>query len=147
MTTTKLPRKPHADKLRADETVRRRSGADLNNGWLSRHGTLTLTDERLLFVPTIIDTALRAKRREILLDDMVEVARWPISPGGLPPGGKRPRLLITDRECTYQILVSDLDSWFDTLEVVFLRRARTGRPHAPTFTREGVENTLIGMLE
>jgi hypothetical protein len=143
MATTKLPRKPHAERPRPDEVVRRRGSADLNNGWLGRHGTLFLTDERLVFVPTVLDTLLGAKRREILLDDIIEVERWPASPGTIPRGGKRPRLRIHDRECTYELVVGDLDSWFDTIELIYHRRAKKGRTRRPTFTREGVRNTLI----
>ena len=33
-----------------DEKIRKRSGADLQNGWMGRHGTLYLTDERIVFV-------------------------------------------------------------------------------------------------
>lgn len=142
-TSTKLPRKPHAEKPREGEVVRRRGSADLNNGWLARHGTLFLTDERLLFAPTPLDRLLGAKRREVLLDELVELERWPVSPGMMPPGGKRPRLIVHDHECRYQILVSDLDSWFDTIELIYHRRAKKGRDYRPTFTREGVENALI----
>lgn len=141
--STKLPRKPHADKPRADEVVRRRGGADLNNGWLARHGTLYLTDERLVFVPTPLDLLMGAKRREMLLDQIVEIERWPIAPGTMPRGGRRPRLLVHDHECQYQLLVGDLDSWFDTIELIYHRRARKGRTYRPKFTREGVENTLL----
>lgn len=142
-TSTKLPRKPHADKPRTDETVRRRGSADLNNGWLARHGTLFLTDERLVFTPTLLDRLMGAKRREVLLDQIVELERWPLSPGAMPPGGKRPRLLVHDHECQYHILVGDLDSWYDTIELIYQRRAKKGRNHTPKFSREGVENTLL----
>ena len=47
-----------------------RTGADLQNGWLARHGDLILTEERLVFVPTLLDTALLAKRRQIMLEDV-----------------------------------------------------------------------------
>jgi hypothetical protein len=141
--STRLPRKPHAEKPREGESIRRRGSADLNNGWLARHGTLFLTDERLVFSPTPLDRLMGAKRREILLDQIVELERWPVSPGGMSPGGKRPRLLIHDHECQYQILVSDLDSWYDTIELIYHRRAKKGRNHVPKFTREGIENTLI----
>lgn len=141
--STKLPRKPHAEKPRADETVRRSGSADLNNGWLARHGTLFLTDERLVFSPTLLDRLMRAKRREVLLDEIVELERWPLSPGSMPPGGKRPRLIVHDKECRYQILVGDLDSWFDTIELIYHRRVKKGRDHLPKFTRDGVQNTLL----
>jgi len=141
--STKLPRKPQADKPREDEVVRRRGGADLNNGWLARHGTLYLTDDRLLFVPTPLDRLMGAKRREMLLDEVVEIERWPTSPGSIPRGGRRPRLLVHDRECQYQILVGDLDSWFDTIELVYHRRAKKGRTYMPRFTREGIRNALL----
>lgn len=139
----KLPRRPHADKPRPDETILKSSGADLQNGWLSRHGTLSVTDDRLVFVPTILDTVMRAKRREILLDDITEIERWPVSPGGMAPGGRRPRMLIHTDECAYEFMVGDLDAWIDSLERVYQRRAEKGRTHMPTVTREGYVNLLL----
>ena len=143
--STKLPRKPHADKPRPDETIRRRGGADLNNGWLARHGTLYLTDERLLFVPTVLDTAMAAKRREIRLDDIVEIERFPREPGVMPPGGKRARMLIHDGTTCYHFIVGDLDSWIDTIELIYQRRVKKGHVYRPTVTREGVTNTLLDL--
>lgn len=139
-----LPRGPHADRPRADEKVRRQGGADLQNGWLGRHGTLYITDERLVFVPTPLDTLLRAKRREMRLDDITVVERWPLSPGGIPRGGKRPRLLIHTPQCVYELMVGDLDGWFDAIEKVYhLRRVHTPDAHMPEFRREGVENLMM----
>jgi hypothetical protein len=141
---SKLPRTKHADRPRPGETVLKQSGADLQNGWLARHGTLFVTDERLLFVPTVLDTALQAKRREIPLGDVVEVERFPRSPGDMPPGGRRPRMLIHTDACVYEFLVGDLDAWIDSLEGVYRRRAReTGDDYAPRFSREGHVNLLI----
>lgn len=140
----RLPRVPHAERPRPDETVLKQGGADLQNGWLSRHGNLTVTEDRIVFVPTILDTVLRAKRRELPLDAITEIERWPISPsGGMPPGGKRPRMLIHTEQCVYEFLVGDLDSWIDSLERVYQRRVAQGKPHTPTFTREGYVNLLL----
>ncbi|HET6690155.1 MAG TPA: hypothetical protein VFG74_04750 [Miltoncostaeaceae bacterium] len=145
MTTThKLPRAKHADRPRPDETVLKQSGADLQNGWLARHGTLFATDQRLLFVPTLLDTALRGKRREIPLGDITEIERFPRSPGDMPRGGKRPRMLIHTDACVYEFMVGDLDAWIDSLERVYQRRAReTGDDHMPRITREGYVNLLL----
>lgn len=139
----KLPRRPHADKPRPDETILKATGADLQNGWLSRHGTLSVTDDRLIFVPTILDTIMRAKRREISLDDITEIERWPISPGGMATGGRRPRMLIHTDECVYELMVGDLDAWIDTFERVYQRRAAKGRDYMPKVTREGYVNLLL----
>lgn len=139
----RLPRRPHADRPRPGETVLKQGGADLQNGWLSRHGQLSVTEDRLVFVPTILDTVMRAKRREIPLDDITEIERWPNSPGGLAPGGRRPRLLVHTAECVYELMVGDLDSWIDSLEIVYRRRVAKGKPHVPTFTREGYVNLLL----
>ena len=142
--TSKLPRVKHADRPRPGETVLKQSGADLQNGWLARHGTLFATDDRLLFVPTVLDTALQAKRREILLDDISEVERYPLSPGEMPPGGRRPRMLIHTDACVYEFLVGDLDAWIDSLEAVYRRRRREGgSDRMPRITREGYVNLLI----
>lgn len=140
----KLPKGPKPDKPRPHENVRKQGGADLQNGWYARHGTLTLTDERLVFVPTILDTALGGHRHQMLLSDVTEVERWPIRPGGIPRGGKRPRLQIHTPACVYEFLVGDLDAWFDAIEKVFrLRADRTPGANLPTFTREGVENLML----
>ncbi|MGE0025816.1 MAG: hypothetical protein AB7O78_07165 [Thermoleophilia bacterium] len=140
----KLPRVKHADRPRDGETVLKQSGADLQNGWLARHGTLFATDDRLVFVPTVLDHALMAKRREIPLRDVTEIERFPISPDSMPPGGKRPRMLIHTEACVYEFMVGDLDAWIDALERVYARRAReTGDDYAPRVTREGYVNLLM----
>ena len=66
----RLPRVAHAERPRPDEKILWKTGADLNNGWLGRHGTLYLTEQRLVFVPTPLDHLLRAKRREIAREDI-----------------------------------------------------------------------------
>ena len=139
----RLPRLPHADKPRPDEKVLKRTGADLQNGWLGRHGDLTLTEERLVFVPTLIDTALLAKRREIRLDAITEIERFPLSEGMMPRGGRRPRMLLHTDECVYEFMVGDLDAWIDLLERFFQLRERRGEGTAPPIRREGHVNPLL----
>jgi hypothetical protein len=139
----RLPRLPHADKPRPDERVLKRSGADLQNGWLARHGELTLTDERLVFNPTILDTALMAKRRQILLEDIREIERFPLEPGTMPRGGRRPRMLLHTDECVYEFMVGDLDAWIDLLERWYQLRERRGEGTAPPVRREGHANPLL----
>ena len=138
-----MPRRPHADKPRPGEIIRKRDGVDLQNGWLGRHGTLYLTDERLVFVPTILDTALGAKRREFPLNEIVEVERYPSSPEGVIPGGKRPRLIIHTPDCGYEFMVGDLDAWIDAIEILYAYRARHGSPHVPVVVREGSTTALL----
>jgi hypothetical protein len=139
----RLPRLPQADKPRPDEKVLKRTGADLQNGWLGRHGDLTLTEERLVFVPTLIDTALLAKRREIRLDAITEIERFPLSEGMMPRGGRRPRMLLHTDECVYEFMVGDLDAWIDLLERFFQLRERRGEGTAPPIRREGHVNPLL----
>ena len=139
----RLPRLPHADKPRPDERVLKRTGADLQNGWLARHGELTLTDERLVFVPTLLDTALLAKRREIRLDAIRAIERFPLAPGTMPRGGRRPRMLVHTDECVYELMVGDLDAWIDLLERMFVLRERRGEGASPPFRREGHVNPLL----
>jgi hypothetical protein len=140
----KLPRRPHADRPGPDEQILKKGGADLQNGWLARHGSLVVTDDRLVFVPTALDTLLGAKRREIALDDISEIERFPVSPNsGLPPGAKRPRMILHTSECAYELMVGDLDSWIDSLERVYVLRARKGKPHRPAITRDGYVNLLL----
>lgn len=142
--STKLPRNGHAPKLGPDEPVLKKTSTDLNNGWLGRHGQLHLTNERVLFIPTPLDHLLGAKRREIPLDDIRAVERWPLSPGEVPRGAKRPRLYIDTASTRYIFLPSDLDGWFDLLQLVFYKRSKedpgSGRPE---FRRTGVENGLL----
>ncbi len=144
----RLPRLPHADRPRPDEKILKRTGADLNNGWLSRHGTLYLTDQRIVFVPTVLDHALGGKRREIARGDLDVVERWPLSVGGMPRGAKRPRLILHANGVRYQFLLPDLDGWFDVLQVIYSKAHRAGpTTHTPEFRREGIENVLLEVLE
>jgi hypothetical protein len=141
--TSKLPRKPNAAKPRVDEPVRKQSGADLQNGWLARHGTFSMTDERLVFVPTVLDTGLGAKRREIKLEDIRTIERFPRNPNSMPPAGRRARLLLHTDECVYEFLLPDLDSWIDALEKMFVMRSKRGLGDGPPVLREGVENFML----
>ncbi|HSJ74021.1 MAG TPA: hypothetical protein VK904_06865 [Miltoncostaeaceae bacterium] len=140
---SRLPRRPHADKPRPDEKVLKCSGADLQNGWLARHGDLSLTEERLVFVPTLLDTALMAKRREIPLDSIRVIERFPLSAGMMPRGGRRPRMLLHTDECVYEFMVGDLDAWIDLLERFFQLRQRQGEGDPPAIKREGHLNPLL----
>lgn len=139
----RLPRLPHADKPRPDEKVLKRSGADLQNGWLARHGELFLTEERLVFVPTLLDTALLAKRREIPLTEIRVIERFPLSPGTMPRGGRRPRMLLHTDVCIYELMVGDLDAWIDLLERYFQLRERRGDGEPPPIWRENHLNPLL----
>lgn len=139
----RLPRLPHAQKIQPDERVLKGTGADLQNGWLARHGELSLTDDRLVFVPTVIDTLMRARRREILLDNIQEIERFPLRPGDMPLGGRRPRMLLHTPECVYEFMVGDLDGWIDVFELVYRRRRRQGKLHTPRITREDYVNVLL----
>ena len=119
----------------------KRTGADLQNGWLARHGDLILTEERLVFVPTLFDTALLAKRRQIMLEDVRAIERFLLlSAGIMPRGGRRPRMLLHTDECVYEFMVGDLDAWIDLLERYFQLSAngaaRAPRPSAPRGPRE-----------
>ena len=138
-----LPRHPHAERPRKDETPLRSGGADLQNGWLARHGTLTLTSTRLVFVPTVLDTFLRARRREIDLDRIVEIEREPRDVEGSNPGMRRPRVIIVDHECRYQFIVGDLDNWIDMLQIVIDRRRSAAGQEPVVVHRDGYTNVLI----
>jgi hypothetical protein len=138
-----LPRVPHARPPGPDERVLKRGGADLQNGWLGRHGNLLLTDDRLVFLPTILDTAMRAKRREIPLDDITTIERFPRRVGDIPPGGKRSRMLLHTDVCIYELMVGDLDGWIDTLERAYQVRIAAGKPHRPETLREGHTNIFL----
>lgn len=139
----KLPKVQHAERPRPGETIRKSGGADLQNGWLGRHGTLSLGDERLVFVPTILDTALGAKRRELPLDSILEVERSPKSPEEVIPGGRRPRMVIHTSECAYEFMVGDLDAWIDALQIVYAHRRKNGREYEPTFIRDGSTTAML----
>lgn len=139
----KLPRVSHAARPRPDETVRKRGGADLQNGWMGRHGTMYLCDDRIVFMPTMLDTIMGAKRREWILDEILEVERMPKHPDDIIPGAKRPRMIIHTADCGYELMVSDLDAWIDAIQIVFAHRVKHGRPHMPEFVREGSTSALL----
>jgi hypothetical protein len=141
---SKLPRVKSAPKPQPDERILKQGGADLNNGWLGRHGQLYLTDDRVVFVPTPLDTLMGAKRREIPLDDIRAVERWPLAPGEMPRGAKRPRLFIDTADVRYIFLPTDLDGWIDLLQLVFYKRSKENPGSGlPEFRRKGVENGLL----
>ncbi len=142
----KLPRRSSAERPRPGETVRKQGGADLQNGWLGRHGTLYLADDRLVFVPTVLDTLLGAKRREMVLNEIVEVERSPASPDGAIAGGQRPRMIIHTPECAYEFMVGDLDAWIDAVEIVYAHRNKNGQPHHPVVVREGSTTAMLREL-
>ncbi len=139
----KLPRVRNADRPRPGEVVRKRGGADLQNGWMGRHGTLYLTDDRAVFVPTVLDTLLGGKRRELPLDDILEIERSPKHPDDILPGAKRPRVIISTAECRYEFMFSDLDAWIDAFQIVYRHRVKNGKPHEPTVLREGSTSDLL----
>lgn len=139
----KLPRVKNADRPRPGEVIRKSGGADLQNGWLGRHGTMYLGDERAVFVPTILDTILGAKRRELLLDDIEQIERLPRTPDGVIPGAKRPRVIITSGECAYEFMFGDIDAWIDAFQIVYRHRVKNGKPHVPEVLREGSTSELL----
>jgi hypothetical protein len=142
--STKLPRVRHAQRPRPGETVLKRGGVDLNNGWLGRHGTMSLTEDRLVFVPTVLDHVLGAKRREIALDDIRAVERWPLNPGDVPAGGKRPRLYVDTEGTRYVFLSTDIDGWFDLLQLAYYKRSKDEPGSGmPEFRRTGIDNGLL----
>lgn len=138
-----LPRLPHAAPPGPEERIIKRGGADLQNGWLGRHGDLVLTDDRLVFLPTLLDTAMRAKRREVRLDDIHTIERFPLRAGDPPPAGKRPRMLLHTEACVYELMVGDLDGWIDTIERVYQVRASKGGGRRPMTLREGHTNIFL----
>jgi hypothetical protein len=140
---SRLPRLPHATPPGPDERVLKRGGADLQNGWLARHGDLVLTDDRLVFLPTVLDTVMRAKRREIRLDDIATIERFPRHVNGVSPSGKRARMLLHTEACVYEFMVGDLDGWIDTLERVYQVRSSQGNPYRPETLREGHVNIFL----
>ncbi|MFZ4755575.1 MAG: hypothetical protein ACOYL4_06140 [Miltoncostaeaceae bacterium] len=142
----RLPRVAHAERPRPDEKILWKTGADLNNGWLGRHGTLYLTEQRLVFVPTPLDHLLRAKRREIAREDIEAIERFPLSPGVMPRGAKRPRMYLFANGVRYQFMVPDLDPWIDILEVVYTRAHEADSSvRIPEIRRNGIENALLDL--
>ncbi len=137
------PRIGGVEKPREDERVLKQTGADMQNGWISRHGTLFLTDERLVFVPTPLDTALLGKRREIPLGALTAIERFPHAVGDAPRSGRRPRIRLHMGETVWEFLVGDLDAWIDLLELVFTRRHARDGAAVPEILREGHVNILL----
>jgi hypothetical protein len=94
-------------------------------------------------VPTLLDTALMAKRRQIHLDQVRVIERFPIRSGIMPLGGRRPRMLIHTDDCIYEFMVGDLDAWIDLLERWYQLRERAGDGPAPPVRREDHVNPLL----
>lgn len=143
----RLPRGfPDPDPIGPEEKVVKATEVDLQNGWLGRHGKLSLTRDRLLFVPTPLDKLLRARIREIPLEEVTEIERYPIDVAHHSPGGKRPRMIVHTADVAYQWMVPDLDGWIDMLDIVARRRAEERGVAAPVVSRKGRENPLIGEI-
>ncbi|MBJ7366342.1 MAG: hypothetical protein JHC53_07040 [Thermoleophilia bacterium] len=143
----RLPRVAHAERPRPDEKILWKTGADLNNGWLGRHGTLYLTEQRLVFVPTPLDHLLRAKRREIAREDIEAIERFPLSPGVMPRGAKRPRMYLFANGVRSLFLVPDLDPWSDILEGVYTRAHEADSSvRIPEIRRNGITNALLDLV-
>ncbi len=142
----KLPKTTGITRPGPDERVRWKGGADLQNGWWGRHGTLFLTDERLVFIPTLLDGLLGGRRHEMPLDRITEVERWPLTPGEIPPGGKRPRMRIHTAECAYELMAGDIDAWISALEKIYMLREKRGVTYRPTF-RHGVDLDNLMLAE
>lgn len=142
-TTSPAPKVGEVERPRDDERILKQTGADMQSGWIARHGTLFLTDERLVFVPTPLDTVLRGKRREIPLESLTVIERFPREVGDTPHNGRRPRIRLHMGETVWEFLVGDLDAWIDLLEVVFARRERKGAGPGPDVRRMGHVNVLL----
>jgi hypothetical protein len=84
-----------------------------------------------------------AKRREIPIDGIRVIERFPLSAGTMPRGGRRPRMLLHTDECVYEFMVGDLDAWIDLLERFYQLRERRGDGPAPPVKREGHMNPLL----
>ena len=139
----RLPRTRGVRRPGSEERVRWKTGADLQNGWWGRHGTLHLTDERLVFVPTPLDRLLGGRAHEMHLDRVAQFERWPEAPGDPPRGGRRPRMLVHTEECVYQFVLPDLDGWLDAVEKVYVLRAKRGDAYRPTFRRAESDNLML----
>jgi hypothetical protein len=143
----RLPRVPNAERPRPDEKVWRVGEADLQNGWLGRHGKLSLLDTRLVFVPTPLDMLLRAKRREIPLDAITHITREPRDVNGAATGGRRVRVVVGDALCDYQVMLGDVDNWIDMMELVTnRRRGNSGQPPKIVVGRENYVNPLLAVM-
>jgi hypothetical protein len=142
-TTSPVPRAGGVERPREDERILKQTGADMQSGWLARHGTLFLTDERLVFVPTALDTVLLGKRREIPLEALTAIERFPREVGDVPRTGRRPRIRFHMGATVWEFLVGDMDAWIDLLELVFARRQRDGAGPGPEVLRDGHLNVLL----
>lgn len=140
---SRLPREPHATPPGPDEPVLKRVGADLQNGWLGRHGDLVITEERVVFLPTVLDTILRAKRRAIPLDEITVIEREPRRVGDPNVGGRRTRVLLHTERCIYELIIGEIDAWIDALERVYEMRAEAGKPYRPETWRDNHTNIFL----
>lgn len=94
--------------LGPSETVRWQKLANRTQGSRAVGGRLYLTESRLLFVPTHLDSITGGKRWELPLAQLRSVGRQDAD-GGLFSGGLRTRLRLDTDAGTELFVVNDID--------------------------------------
>ena len=75
-----LPRGPHAEKPGPDETILQQSGADLQNGWLARHGELSPPRTGWSSCPPSSTRSCAPSAARSSSTTSREIERFPVSP-------------------------------------------------------------------
>ena len=117
-----------------EEGEYRRTLASLNSGWMARGGLLRLHDDHLSFTPTPIERLLFARTHHIDFARITAVAREPLRPEEVLPGGKAPRMRITTEERSFEFVFhGGLDDWLDAVDErrrIWEHRTRMGNGHS-----------------
>lgn len=95
-----------APELEADEQVAVRKAANRAQGARSVGGRLTVTDRRLIFKPTLLDSILAGRAWSVNLDEVVEIgAAARGGKGGPFGGGMRRRLRVRASDGSEELFV------------------------------------------
>lgn len=99
-----------------EDGVYRRTLASLNSGWMARGGLLRLHADHLSFTPSPIERLTFAKSHRIAFTEIVSIAREPVRPEDVLPGGKAPRMRVTTETRDFEfVFLNGLDDWMDAM--------------------------------
>ncbi|MFC2038261.1 GRAM domain-containing protein [Chloroflexota bacterium] len=104
-------------KIEPDETVIRKSRASLMTDMLiTKQGTLTLTDRRLIFQPSVWSVSPeKVETVELELGEITDIAAIKADTSNLLAGSLRRRLQIVHGDEAEEYIIRGLDGWVDSI--------------------------------